>query len=447
MTQLAQNGFDRSRIELLIAGNKFAEALALLSQSAGQAPLEREKSLYSLFLRVRLHGPECHEPEIDALRALTDLNDHEQTLVRRIFLYAFQIAEQAGEEEKKWAYQRLLRRLLLGQPLSQPIPITSQPLRVERPVITLEPAAIVAPPVTIARQAAPKFSSIMDVTLSLAVGYCTACILAAPMVYLASRNVPAENQSVSVPGQSVWLPGTTRVNVGTGEVGTEGEKQGFQPFDEEQIKNGLTVQLTGLRRAYAHWTVEKPDLTGKVSLRLRLDGRGKVVAVNEVSSQLREASFVKAVIEEVRKWQLPIAHAEASEITIPLLFIPRGSAAKRAVPGQRSHPKEARSVNNTEAIAMAAAKNAVGGTQGATAASRYDLARQAESLGLEYVTQRRVTMREQPRFASSTLEEIPAGTQISVIAGEGDWFKVRTAHSPIAGFVRKEFLAPVLLGR
>ena len=444
---MAENPFDRSHIELLIADNHFAKALALLSQSAKPAPLEREISLYGLFLTVRLHGPEYHELEIDALRALTNLNDHEKALVRRIFLYAFQIAEQACDEEKKWAYQRLLRRLLLGQPLTQPIPITSKPSRAMQRVIALEPAAIVPTPIATTSQVEPKVSSIMDAMLSLAVGYCAACILGAPMAYLIAKNAPAENQSAAVPGQSVRLPGIASINPSTAEMSAQGEKQGLHRFDEERIKTGLAGQLTGLRRAYASWSAKKPNMTGKVSLKLTLDGRGKVIAVNEVSSQLREAGFVKTVIEEARKWQLPIAQAEASEITVPLLFIPQSSAARIAGLRQRSNPKPGLSVENTKPVAAVAANIEAGGTQEASAVGRYGLAKQSESLGLDYVAQRLVSLREQPRFASSTLEEIPAGTRISVIGVEGDWFKVRTPHSPIAGFVRKEFVVPVLFGR
>jgi hypothetical protein len=447
MAQMVENPFDRSSIELLIAENKFADALALLSQIAKRAPLEREMGLYALFLRVRLHGPEYHEREIDALRALADLNDYERTLLRRIFLYAFQIAEKGGDEEKKWAYQRLLRRLLLGQPLTQRIPITSKPPLPGWRVILLKPAATVPTPIAMTGQGAPKVSSMMDMILSLAVGYCAACILAAPMAYLASRSVPAENPSAALPGQSVRLPGTAGVNPGTTEMSTQGEKQGFQRFDEEQIKNGLAAQLTGLRRAYASWTAKKPNMMGKVSLKLTLDGRGKVVAVNEVSSQLREAGFIKTVIEEARKWQLPIAIAEASEITVPLLFISQGAGTRMAGWQQRSSPSPGRSIEDTKPLTIAAAKIEASGTQEAIAASRYDLTKQGESLPLDYVAQRMVALREQPRFASSTLEEIPPGTRISVIGVEGDWLKVRTAHSPIAGFVRKEFVVSVVFGR
>lgn len=143
MIQMTQNTFDRSRIELLLQENKLIEALALLRQCAFEGLPEQETHLYVLFARARLYGPESCEADIDALRGVSDLNDREKDLLRRIFLYAFQVAERAGQEEKKLAYQRLLRRLLLGQPLDQPIPITPKAPQPPLRVILLEPAAIV----------------------------------------------------------------------------------------------------------------------------------------------------------------------------------------------------------------------------------------------------------------------------------------------------------------
>ncbi len=155
MTQIAQPPFDRSRIELLLQENKLIEALALLRQCTSEGLPERETYLYVLFARAHLHGPEPYEADIDALRSLGDLNDREREMVRRIFLYAFQVAEKVGQEEKKWAYQRLLRRLLLGQPLNQPIPIAPKAPPAPRQVIPLEPEAIVAMPVEVTAGRAP----------------------------------------------------------------------------------------------------------------------------------------------------------------------------------------------------------------------------------------------------------------------------------------------------
>ena len=71
----------------------------------------------------------------------------------------------------------------------------------------------------------------------------------------------------------------------------------------------------------------------------------------------------------------------------------------------------------------------------------------AESLPLDYVAERAVALHEEPRLVSSTLEEIDGGTRIAIVAVHGDWFKVRTAHSRSAGFVRKEFVDPASFNR
>ena len=156
MTQITQHPFDRSHIELLFQENKLIEALALLRQCTSEGLPERETHLYVLFARARLHGPEPYEADIDALRSLSDLNDREKEMVRRIFRYAFQVAEEVGQEEKKWVYQRLLRRLLLGQSLNQPIPITPKVAPpAPRQVIPLEPEAIVTMPVELTGGRAP----------------------------------------------------------------------------------------------------------------------------------------------------------------------------------------------------------------------------------------------------------------------------------------------------
>jgi hypothetical protein len=147
MTQMAQDPFDRSGIELLLKEGKFVEALALLCRRTSEAWPDRETNLYILFAKTQLYGPEPYEADIDALRGLSDLDDREKEMVRRIFLYAFQVAEKVGQVEKQWAYQRLLRKLLLGQPLNQPIPITPKALPAPRRVILLEPGAIVVMPV------------------------------------------------------------------------------------------------------------------------------------------------------------------------------------------------------------------------------------------------------------------------------------------------------------
>ena len=56
------------------------------------------------------------------MRSLSGFNAIEKEIVRRLFVLGVQSAEKEGRETQAWAYQRLLRRLLLDQPLDQSIP-------------------------------------------------------------------------------------------------------------------------------------------------------------------------------------------------------------------------------------------------------------------------------------------------------------------------------------
>jgi peptidoglycan hydrolase CwlO-like protein len=57
-----------------------------------------------------------------------------------------------------------------------------------------------------------------------------------------------------------------------------------------------------------------------------------------------------------------------------------------------------------------------------------------------YKTRRVVSLREEPRFAATSKAQIGAGTSISVLESNGDWFKVRTRPSGAIGYIRKEYL-------
>lgn len=183
-------------------------------------------------------------------------------------------------------------------------------------------------------------------------------------------------------------------------------------------------------------------------LKLTVDGNGKVVAVDEFDSRLSEADFVPVMVAEARKWRFPITNAETSEITVPLLFVPQGSEARK-IAGRRetSSLEPGRSVENAEPLRIATAKIEPEGAQETIAANHYDLTEQPEPLSLDYVARRTIALREEPRFASQAVEEIGGGTRIAVVEVVGDWFKVRTAHSHVAGFVRKEFVVPDVFGR
>jgi hypothetical protein len=374
-------------------------------------------------------------------------------LVRRIFLYAFQIAERAGEEEKKWAYQRLLRRLLLGQPLNQPIPFTPKRMPARR-VIQLDAAAIVPTPFQKKSKETVRAATIgpnRKTARRLALGLCGFCLLMTPLPYLVSRVTSAPTyRAGATPTQ--WKPGVVaaRAESENHRMRTKAEKETSERFDQAQIKESLTKQLSGLRHAYARWSAKKQDTRGSVSLKLTVDGKGKVVAVDDFDSHLSEAGFIPVVMAEARKWRFPAGRAETSEVVIPLLFVPKTLGASRPLGWRRNSGSEPNgAIEKPDPLRMAkgvrsANLSLVGSEPPATRdANNYGSVEQPEEAKLDYMAQRMVALREEPRFASQAIEEIDGGTRIAVVEVVGDWFKVRTAHSHVAGFVRKEFIVPV----
>jgi hypothetical protein len=92
---------------------------------------------------------QTHEQEIDQVRAVYNLSETEREIVREIFCLGFDAAEKEDRQDKMWAYQRLVRRLLLHQPLDQPIPLDERSPEIPREVI----AHVAEPNVT---QQSPK---------------------------------------------------------------------------------------------------------------------------------------------------------------------------------------------------------------------------------------------------------------------------------------------------
>jgi hypothetical protein len=124
MTDDASSEFDGCEIDPLLKQDPRRDAAALLPQPCAAVTPERHNRLVTLLRDVRLHGPQEFEDAIDELRGWPDLTAGEKDLIRQIFLIGYQAAEAAGNHEQTWAYQRLLRRLLLGVPLNHKIPAT-----------------------------------------------------------------------------------------------------------------------------------------------------------------------------------------------------------------------------------------------------------------------------------------------------------------------------------
>ena len=380
MTEIQEADFARSTIELLLQRNEVADALALISSWLAKHPLDREASLYSLLAAVHLHGPEAYEQEIDDLRRLSNLDEKEKQLVRRIFILGFQAAEQAQQEDKIWAYQRLLRRLLLGQPLDQPIPIAETP-RSDIPELQTELDAR-SPPAALRLPAEPKkpLPAPREKTPSkyracrLAFGIGAVALLVLQIAYFRSGNHLVISPQAS--GTKTTVP---RVQIARGPSVDPPVVKPQAATLGDPTKESSSQPQPGGRTA-------DPDVS---------TSSGKVPP----PASKRPTKSRKSAIDVVA-------------IRPPLETPPKKSVVKSKLVHSYSQGDD-----STEPTAKSEVPN---------------------EMSKSYAILRRIALREEPRFAGVTVQEVDAGTQINVLAVHGDWFKVKTRESGIVGYIRRE---------
>ena len=156
-------------------------------------------------------------------------------------------------------------------------------------------------------------------------------------------------------------------------------------------------------------------------------------------------------MEEIRQWNFPVSAAQPIEITMPLLFVPKGLDANTVVQWERrtrdsqAAQKIAKLVQGSS-MAAGAGPNDVStkpevGRQATNANAKKTISSKP-SLPIVKTTQA-VALRQQPRFAAERVHEIDAETELNLLERKGDWLKVRMADAGAIGFVRKEYLAPV----
>src|SRR5215467_1156183 len=125
MTEIVRSQRVFDQIEGFLNKAKYEYAEALLFQLLNQDPSHRKSRLYLLLVNVTRDGPVLHEEDIDQLRNLSNLDDSEKEIVRKLFVLGLKSAKKEGRKDQIWAYQQLLTRLLLNQQLKPPIPRSS----------------------------------------------------------------------------------------------------------------------------------------------------------------------------------------------------------------------------------------------------------------------------------------------------------------------------------
>jgi hypothetical protein len=227
----------------------------------------------------------------------------------------------------------------------------------------------------------------------------------------------------------------------------------------DKFEKAAMAQLANLHRTYSAWAENHEDLSGTLLVKLRVDKLGKVSQVDPLAARLSSAIFTRVVLSEIRRWSFPAGAAEPVEITMPLLFVPKGldtstvvdwerrtraagpveTAAHGAGPGgtpttaaPRSSPA-AKALSGDPSREILAPVTAVKPTKPEPAEPRLAVLRTTQAVGL------RLT----PRYSSPRVYEVDADTELSLLESQGDWLKVQVANSEPAGFVRKEFLRPL----
>jgi hypothetical protein len=222
----------------------------------------------------------------------------------------------------------------------------------------------------------------------------------------------------------------------------------------ELFEQAAVEHLARLHHTYSRWADRNRDVMGSLLLKLTVDETGTVVGVQPVASHVANASFAKTVMADVRNWKFPQGGVEATEITVPLLFVPKGLDVDTVVQWERK-------VRSAEEAKTSALGPRVAGTAPISTVAehnqrslppvphsdhanktRFSKPKTEEEL-VAAKTNRPLAIRENPRFSSKKVHEVESDTQLSILENRGDWLKVKIADAGFIGFVRKEFVSPI----
>lgn len=222
----------------------------------------------------------------------------------------------------------------------------------------------------------------------------------------------------------------------------------------ELFEQAAVEHFARLHHTYSRWAERNRDLMGSLLLKLEVDETGAVVSVDPLASHVTNASFTKIVMADVRNWKFPQGGVEAAEITVPLLFVPKGMDPDTIVQWER----KIRSAQEAKTSALEPrvpdqAPISTGGESDRkplpsvsysdhTNKPRLPKPKTEEEIAAAK-TNRPLAIRENPRFSAKTVHEVESDTQLNILEHRGDWLKVRIADAGFVGFVRKEFVSPI----
>jgi TonB family protein len=87
------------------------------------------------------------------------------------------------------------------------------------------------------------------------------------------------------------------------------------------IRKRVRGYLPELEGVYTDAIRRNPDLRGKLLVRFRIDPSGKIQRAEPVEESFRDAAFVDAVLERVRRWTFDPTAGRTVEVLYPFVFI------------------------------------------------------------------------------------------------------------------------------
>jgi len=480
MAELPITDFSYSLVQRFIEEACYEQAIVALSQRVEAQPQDRTARLLLLLANVSQFGTGPFNSQIEELRLAADLSSKERHIVRQIFLACFQHAERDGQTIQKIVYQRLIRRLMLNQPLD----LSISEARVieqsgETPSTSVVPAALPWTATSAEAEAEPFTAATRrldqwDKYALIGAGMMIVIVLLSFYVMTGRRTPFAES-----PAQLFSL-------VSGDDSDTEIAADRARPvailaptFTAEPTKRLLLNQLGSLNNAYARWTDADPTTSGTVSLKLKIEPSGKVVKIEEVVSRLSEHRFLEVIIAEAKLWKLPHGGITAAEVSVPLIFNPRATMPAQQVAERQSHepatfgeklaathksfalkeaeppalqlqtiadnestlkPHTVASLEKAADTEVAAAPRVSGDSQNQAAARREPAAAALTTAATETEIIRNAALKHEPRFAAEAIEKVSLGTRVTVLQKERDWIKVKVQTSGNVGYLRKEYL-------
>ena len=480
MAELPITDFTYSLAQRLLQDRLYDRAIVTLSQRIESQPGDRMARLLLLLANVSQFGTGPFNRQIEELRLVADLSSDERHIVRKIFLVCFQHAERDSQTLQKIVYQRLIRRLMLNQPLDLSITEAREiELSEQAPGTTSTSTAL--PRTTTGTDntepeplpIAPPRIDRWDEFALIGAGVMLVIFLLGFYVMTGRRTPFAQN-----PVALLSLVSDDRET----EIAADRVRPAVilaATFTTEPTRQLLFNQLDGLKQAYARWTDTDPTTRGTVSLTLKVEPSGNVAKIEEVVSRLSEHRFIDVVVTEAKLWKLPHRGAGAAEISVPLIFEPRAIepaqqnaerkpfepallrdefatahtnfALEEAEPPAPELPTVTKNdpalkphtrwpLEDAAATQIAAAPM-VGGDAQDNAAVKREVPYAKTATETETEIARTAALKDEPRFAAEAIEKVGLGTRVTVLRRERDWIKVRVQTSGNVGYLRKEYLS------